>query len=124
MAMVVIVNDEADLLQICRMILEGSGHKVLTTTSWAEALEASARLQPDLVLMDWVMPDMPGDEVMRRLRGQESTRQVPVVIMSALADGAERSRNAGADGFLPKPFGAEQLEHLVRRFTNGAGAQR
>ena len=117
MARVMIVNDEPDLLEICRMLLEDKGHTTVVTTDSAQAVHLAATLKPDFVLLDWVMREIHGDELLRRLRRLESTAGVPIVMMSALADGAERSRRAGADAFLPKPFDADQLERIVDEFT-------
>ena len=118
MAKILILNDEPDLLEVSAMVLEDMGHCVETISTGNGILEAARRFDPDLVLIDWVMPGVQGDQVFRNLRsGLE--KKMPILLMSALADGAEKARTIGTDGFLPKPFDARQLKELVGKALNG-----
>ena len=114
MAHIVVVDDEPDLVEACRMILELAGHRVDAILSGEGALALARRVRPDLVLIDWVMSGVEdGGQVLAALRRDEDLRRIPVVVMSALVDGAYRAAQSGADGFLAKPFGAEELVAAV-----------
>jgi DNA-binding response OmpR family regulator len=119
MARILMVNDEIDLLTVCQSLLTDAGHDVEILTSGNEALEQARRGQPDLIIVDWVMPDADGSSVLARLRGHPATRDTPVLAISALPDGATRAKLAGADRFLAKPFDVDELvsavNHVLRR---------
>ena len=121
MARILILNDEPDLLEITSIVLNDLGHSVRTVADGKGVVETARRFDPDLILLDWVMPGMQGDQVFFMLR-MALERKVPVVLMSALADGAEKAKRIGTDGFLPKPFDAHQLEDTVARFLDGSRA--
>jgi DNA-binding response OmpR family regulator len=112
-ARILIVDDEADLVEVCTMALEAQGHSVSGITEPQLAVESAKREQPELVVLDWVMPGCDGGAVLAKLHADRVTARTPVVVMSALPDGAARARAAGADAFLPKPFDADQLAHAV-----------
>lgn len=115
MATVLVMNDDVDLVGTCKLILEAEGHTVIAETSPEEGLRTAARARPDVILLDWVMRGMNGDEAFRRLRRDRRTADVPVVMMSAIAHGAARAAELGADAFLAKPFGAEELVQTIDR---------
>jgi DNA-binding response OmpR family regulator len=123
MARILIVNDEVDLLKLCREALRESGHEAEILTSGKKAVEMARQSKPDLIIVDWVMPDMDGNAVLARLKGLAETRDIPVLAMSALRDGANRALLAGADRFLAKPFGVDDLINAVNE-TLGSVASR
>src|SRR3954466_860075 len=103
MARILLINDEPELLEMCEAILQSSGHSVLRITpSRSMELAAAARWHPEVVLLDLVMPGLSGEQMYRRLRKMHDTAEVPVVIMSALVDGADRAEELGAVGYLEK----------------------
>ncbi len=109
---ILVVDDEPDLLEVCELALSLAGHYVQTLGGGARVREVVERFHPDLIVLDWVMSDVSGPEVLLELRGTEHAK-TPVLMMTALADGSERVRRIGADGFLGKPFGVEDLERAV-----------
>ena len=109
MAHIVVLDDEHDLVEACQMILESSGHRVEPLSVSKRALPVLRRVRPDLLLLDLVMPDVDGGEVLAALRGDEELCGTPVLMMSALIGGAHRAEEIGADAFLAKPFSADQL---------------
>jgi CheY-like chemotaxis protein len=115
MARILIVNDELDLLRLCQQTLREAGHQADIVTSGEEALARARQGNLDLLVLDWVMADMDGNAVMARLKGLPDTRELPVLAMSALRDGVTRAELAGADRFLPKPFGADDLVDAVNQ---------
>ncbi|HKA63405.1 MAG TPA: response regulator [Methylomirabilota bacterium] len=115
-ARILIVDDTAMNLKLLEGILTGHGYAVSTAPSGPVALERVRDEHPDLVLLDVVMPEMSGYEVCRRLRAEESTRLLPVIMVTALDPLQERVKgiDAGADDFLTKPINQPELVARVR----------
>src|SRR3954463_9865187 len=113
---VLVVDDEPDLLELCRMSLESSGHHVTVALGGDEALSALWNDLPDVVLLDFMMPGVDGLTVMERLRRDlDPQGSVPVVMLSAKgrAEDALRGLAAGATAYVTKPFGIDELEDLL-----------
>lgn len=113
MARVLIVDDERDLATICRFVLESVDHVVECVETGDQAIGWAIRERPDVIVLDWVLPDMMGDEVLRALRKREELSATAILVTSALPGLGERAWVLGADGFLPKPFEAEELLRAV-----------
>ncbi len=103
---VLCVDDETFNLTLLQALLEPRGYEILTAHGGEEALEVLARERVDLVLLDVMMPVIDGFEVCRRIKGVESTRAIPVVLLTALSGREDRIQGieAGADDFITKPF--------------------
>lgn len=117
-ARVIVADDNADLREYMRRLLEGAGHAVLLANDGNEAL-ALARVQaPDLIVSDVMMPGMDGVELVHRLREDLSLRDTPVLLLSARAGEEARVSGlaSGADDYLTKPFSAREL--LARVASN------
>ena len=115
MSTVLVVDDRQQNVRLLEAVLAPNGYDVIHATSGAEALEAAWRHSPDLVLLDVEMPGMNGYEVCRKLREDERTAFLPVVLVTAherevRADGIE----AGADDFVTKPFNQQELLARLR----------
>jgi putative two-component system response regulator len=108
---VLIVDDDKQNVKLVSAQLAPLGYQLLTATSAAEALEIVGSQEVDLVLLDVMMPGMNGFEVCRRIKNAEATRQVPVILLTALEDSESRVRGieAGADDFITKPAHREEL---------------
>jgi adenylate cyclase len=115
-ARILVVDDTPMNVKLLEGVLAGHGYAVITASSGAAALERVRADQPDLVLLDVVMPEMSGYEVCRRLRADEATRLLPIVMVTALDPTAERVKGieAGADDFLTKPINQPELLARVR----------
>ena len=113
-ALVLIVDDQPLTREVMTLVVKAQGYKTLVATSGPEALAIAAKQPLDLVILDVVMPGMDGFEVMRKLRAEERTHALPVVIVSALEDKESRIKGlaAGADDFLTRPV--DRLELKVR----------
>ena len=115
-ARILVVDDIAANRRLLEAKLLADYYEVLTSSSGEEALEAAFTQLPDIVLLDVMMPGMDGYEVCRRLKAAHATRHIPVVMVTALTDSAERVRGleAGADDFLSKPVDDATLAGRVR----------
>ena len=102
-------------------ILQAAGYEVLTARNGAEGLALARAEQPDLILLDVMMPKLDGFKVARFLKSDRNYSQIPVIILTAKAGAsdAELARQAGADCFLVKPVDADVLIEHVRRLLEG-----
>src|SRR3954471_4466086 len=115
MGQILIANDNCDLLECCRSILEAVGHVVETVADGAKAIRLARAWQPDVVVIDWVMPHVDGPTAIAALRGDPSTERIPILLMSGTEAAGAITGDIGADAFLPKPFQAEELVAAVER---------
>lgn len=112
---ILIVDDEADMLETCARIFRRSGYTCLTTESGQEALALLERVHPDLILTDLRLPRMDGLTLLRQAK--QLAPEIPVVIFTAYVSeaSARAALEAGAAAYLPKPFTAAQLRGAVER---------
>lgn len=115
MGRVLVVDDEPDVLLLCRLNLQQRGHELLEATDGSTALELAVEQHPDVVVLDLMMPGMNGYEVLETLQRDERTSDIPVLVLTAksLRADRERSRRLGASGFLTKPFLPSELCDMV-----------
>jgi two-component system phosphate regulon response regulator PhoB len=108
---VLIVEDEADLVELLRYNLEREGYEVVATPSGEEALLIAGERPIDLMLLDWMLPHMSGIEVCRQMRRKPETRNLPIIMLTARGEQADRVRGleTGADDYITKPFAPEEL---------------
>jgi two-component system phosphate regulon response regulator PhoB len=113
---VLVAEDEGALITLLRYNLEREGYRVLEAQDGEEALLISAEEKPDLVLLDWMLPQLSGIEVCRRLRGRQETRNVPIIMLTARGEEGDRIRglDTGADDYLTKPFAMTELLARLR----------
>ncbi len=123
---ILIVDDEERILRFLTSKLKASGYDVVTAQNGLEALDRITSQQPDLVVLDLLLPKMHGFDVLRELRSFSS---VPVIILSALGADAERIKGLrlGADDYMPKPFNPDELlariEAVKRRIGSEKGSR-
>src|SRR5882724_11753196 len=117
MARILIVEDEQDIVDLLRFNLRQAGHDPEVATTGEEALSQIARARPDLVLLDLMLPDLPGTEICRRIKGDARTRHVPVIMVTARGEEVDRlvGFELGADDFVTKPFSVRELEPIRER---------
>jgi CheY-like chemotaxis protein len=119
MTRVLYVDDEADIREVAAMSLElDPDFEVRTCASGAEALPVAKEWQPQLILLDVMMPGMDGPTTFARLREAPETRDLPIVFITARAQGTEVARfeALGARGVIAKPFDPMALAGQVRRY--------
>jgi DNA-binding response OmpR family regulator len=109
-------DDDEDILQLVAFRLGRSGYRVLQAHDGEEALALATEHVPDLAVLDVGMPKLDGFEVVRRLRAQESTSGMPVIMLTARAQDTdvEEGFNAGANDYLRKPFSPQELRARVQ----------
>ncbi|MFZ0835552.1 MAG: response regulator [Mycobacterium sp.] len=121
MTKVLVVDDEPQILRALRINLSVRGYEVVTAATGAAALRAAAEQRPDVVVLDLGLPDISGVEVLEGLRGWTT---VPVIVLSARTDSTEKveALDAGADDYVTKPFGMDELLARLRAAVRRATA--
>jgi two-component system, OmpR family, phosphate regulon response regulator PhoB len=124
MAQVLIVDDEADLASLVEFNLKQAGMETTVALTGEEALQAVARKVPDVVLLDLMLPDISGKEVCRRMRADPRMQEVPVLMLTARGEEADRVEGfeVGADDYVTKPFSPRELVLRVKAILRRAGA--
>ena len=112
---VLLAEDEPDVQLIARLSLKKAGFTVATVANGLDVLRRVAEERPDVILLDWMMPDMDGYETCRRLKADPATAAIPVVFLTARVQEAEvaRAMALGAVGCIGKPFDALALGKKV-----------
>jgi DNA-binding response OmpR family regulator len=119
-----IVDDDPQLMRVLSMFFDLEGYHVIQARGGQEALDSLREYSPDIVLLDLMMPDVSGDEVVRQMRANRKLRHVPVIIFTAAETREDELRAAGANYFIAKPFSLDGLRDTVQeaiRTTSPAG---
>ncbi|HET6386589.1 MAG TPA: response regulator [Armatimonadota bacterium] len=111
------VDDEKHIVRLVQVNLERAGYQVVTAFDGVEALEKVKGERPDMIVCDVMMPRMDGFEVLRNLKSDASTRDIPVIMLTAKAQDADvlRGWTSGVDCYLTKPFNPMELLSFVKR---------
>ncbi len=115
-ASVLVVEDEPSIQELVAVNLVRHGHDVKRAANAEEAYRAVAETLPDVILLDWMLPDSPGPAIARRLRSDPRTREVPIIMLTARAgeDDKVAGLEAGADDYITKPFSPRELEARIQ----------
>jgi len=106
MAKILIVDDQPHFRRVLRLVLGVKGYDVREAASAADAMGQIRTERPDLILVDWLMPDVDGIRLCRAIR---DTSDVPIIMVTSKPDGRSQALAAGADDYITKPFGNEDL---------------
>jgi two-component system phosphate regulon response regulator PhoB len=111
MGRILLIEDERDLQQVVAYNLRQAGHEVLATVAGEEGLRLARAARPDLVILDLMLPDLPGTEVCRALKADPELRAVPVLILTARGEEIDRvvGFELGAEDYVVKPFSVREL---------------
>jgi DNA-binding response OmpR family regulator len=114
---VLVVDDDREIVEMTRLILESGGYQVLPAASGEEALKSAARDRPDLILLDINMPGMDGWETLKILKIDEETRAIPVAMFSIKLELRDKVHGLkqGAFDYITKPFSYDEILERVRR---------
>ena len=117
------VEDQAGMIDLLRFILEREGYRFLEAQGGEEGLRLIRAEQPDLVLLDLMMPDVGGWQVYRQMKADEALRQIPVIVVTARAENIDKVLGlhvAQVDDYIAKPFGPDDLLARIRRVLGEA----
>ncbi|MBI5588563.1 MAG: response regulator transcription factor [Deltaproteobacteria bacterium] len=116
------VDDEADILKLLEYNLKKAGFRVVTAKDGPEGLHLARRERPNLILLDIMLPDMDGAEILKRLKTEDSTRHIPVVMLTAKGEEIDRvlGFELGAEDYITKPFSPRELVLRVRAILKRA----
>jgi len=120
--LLLVVEDEETLVTLLRYNLEKEGYRVTVAKDGEDALLLAREETPDLVLLDWMLPLLSGIEVCRRLRRGRETRNVPILMLTARGEEADKIRglDTGADDYMTKPFSPSELIARIRALLRRA----
>ena len=110
---ILICDDDESIIQILHLILTKFGFNVVSEINSAKFFSTIASSKPDLILLDYWMPDVNGGEIIKTLKADPATSMIPVILISASTEGNKVSAESGADGFIPKPFQLDELIALI-----------
>jgi DNA-binding response OmpR family regulator len=117
---VVYIEDEPEMVDLVRMILQRKGIDIFAASGGKQGLTKIREILPDLILLDLMMPDMDGWEILRQIKEGESTCKIPVIVISAkdqIVDKALGLQVTNVDDYIVKPFSSQQLIDSIERLT-------
>ncbi len=112
------IEDEAEMIDLMRLILSRKGYNVRGAPGGAEGLQMIRNEKPDLILLDLMMPDMDGWEVYQQIKAEESSKDIPVIIVTAKAQNIDRVLGlhiAKVNDYIAKPFTPQELLHSIEK---------
>ena len=114
---ILVVEDDKDHRQIMRDLLVDAGFEVFEAVTGVEGVEKARSCRPDLILMDLQLPEIDGIEATRRIKAEPDLRGTPVIAVTsyALSGDHEKAREAGCDGYFPKPVSPRELLATIRK---------
>ena len=114
--LILIVEDEPPLVEMLKYNFESAGFRTSVATDGQEALFQAEELIPDLILLDWMLPEYSGIEICRKLRDRDATKSVPIIMLTARSEEDDRilGLNSGADDYVVKPFSPKELVARVQ----------
>jgi two-component system phosphate regulon response regulator PhoB len=116
MPVVLVVEDEPAIQELICVGLTRHGHAVRRAASAQEAMSEVRQELPDVILLDWMLPDLAGPDVTRKLRSDARTREVPIIMLTARAGEEDKVQGlaSGADDYVTKPFSPRELEARIQ----------
>ncbi len=122
---VLIIDDEEHIAELIRYNLEAAGYKTVVANNGIDGLSRAREEEPDLVLLDLMLPGIDGLEVCKRLRAEEKTRNVPIIMLTAKSEEIDKilGLELGADDYITKPFSVRELTARVKALLRRSNAQ-
>ena len=117
---ILLVEDEKNIILGVKTCLEVANYKVIVVEDGEKALQSAENDQPDLILLDLMLPKIDGFEVCQTLKTKEETKHIPIVVLTAKTGEEDRQKalEAGADSYMTKPFRPEELWHEVNKYVH------
>jgi len=123
--LILLVDDDPDFVEAVRVIVESGGYDVEVAYDGEEGLEAVARRRPDLIVLDVMMPVLNGHEACAKLKGSDDTRDIPVILLTAVADRVTTSTythrdmlESEAEDYMPKPVEPNELLERIKSWLS------
>ncbi|HAV92350.1 TPA: two-component system response regulator [candidate division WOR-3 bacterium] len=115
MKKILIIDDDEDIISLIKIILENESYSVIGASSGEEGIKTAIKQKPELILLDIMMPIMDGWEILKMLRTEESTRKIPVAMLTCKTDVKDKltGLQEGAIDYITKPFSPEELIERV-----------
>ncbi len=122
---ILLVEDEQNIVELVRYNLERGGYRVSVAIDGPQGLALARESRPDLVLLDWMLPQMSGVEICRSLRDDPDTRALPVIMLTARGEEGDKIKalNAGADDYVTKPFSPAELQARIAAVLRRSNAK-
>jgi two-component system response regulator VicR len=111
-----VIEDNPDIKEILGYILKDDGHEVISCTD-GTSLESLDSIKPDIILMDDILSGIRGSELCRRLKSDDTTKDIPVILISAMPNLPDTAKNCKADAYIEKPFNIDHLIKIVKNFA-------
>ncbi len=117
---ILIIEDEPDQILMLRIRLEGNDFEVVSAPDGDEGLKTVQKENPDLIILDLIMPKMDGLDVCRNLKGNTKTSKTPIIVMTASGEDSleEKSRSSGSDCFMRKPYDSKDLVEKIKELLD------
>jgi len=115
MKKILIADDRPEVVELVRVTLEGEDYQIIDASDGKEALDKIRGEKPDLVLLDVMMPEMDGFEVLSKLKKDPEAKEIPIIMLTAKGQGVdkEKGRQVGASGYITKPFSPSALLNKI-----------
>jgi len=115
---ILVIDDETELLKAISIRLKASGYEVITAQDGQEGLEKAKSSNPDLIVLDILMPKMDGYEVCRLLKFDEKYKSIPVIMLTAKAQDIDKTmgKKVGVDDYITKPFETQDLVDKIKKY--------
>ncbi len=120
---ILVVDDEKNIVESVKYNLDKEGFRTIVARDGADALDMARRELPDLILLDWMLPEMDGLEVCRLLKQTDKTKHIPIIMLTVKADETDKvlGLEMGADDYVTKPFSPRELIARVKALLRRAG---
>lgn len=115
-----ICDDDHEILELTGLLLESYGYRTLLEPNSSKVFNRVLTEKPDILLLDFWMPRITGDEIIRSLKNDIRTKQLPVIMFSASREGLKTAQECGANDFIAKPYDADQLNTKIRSLLRSA----
>lgn len=115
---ILVCDDDDSIQEIIQIILENNDFKVTTVSSGEQAYQKAQGVSPDLLLLDFWMPGINGEETIKLFKTNSSTKNIPIVLVTALSQITKTYSEIGADGLIEKPFEMDHLLEIVKKYSS------
>ncbi|QQL50349.1 response regulator transcription factor [Mucilaginibacter ginkgonis] len=110
---ILVIEDNAEIMSILEYLLEEEGYEVVSCTD-GSSVNNLHNINPDLILLDELLPGVKGSSLCKEIKAKETTRHIPIVIISAVPGLSEIANDCGADGHIEKPFNIDNLTTVIK----------